>query len=370
MQNAKRFILVRVIDPHVRHADAAEDMDELHSLVTTYGGADIVRVIQHRNSPHPKTFIGTGKALELSEMVKRERIDVVVLDALVNPMQIFNLQKLFWSTRPETEVWDRVGLILNIFYKHAVSAEAKLQIELARMKHMGPRIYGLGETYFSRQGGGIGTRGLGETNIELMKRHWRIQIKKVADQLEKYEQGREQRLKRRQELGLQTVSLVGYTNAGKTTLFNRLANKRKLASDILFATLDSSVGQMYLAPIKKEVLISDTIGFIQNLPPALIQAFKSTLTESIHSRLLLHVIDSSDPKIREKIIAVENILHDLQIEFKDHLYVFNKVDRPSPISQQTLLIDYGRHRPQFISAEKGIGIDDLKKTIATYFGTV
>jgi GTP-binding protein HflX len=228
---------------------------------------------------------------------------------------------------------------------------------------MGPRIYGLGGTVLSRQGGGIGTRGLGETNIELMKRHWRNEMKKVQEKLTKLEADRARKMQHRTEKGFRTISIIGYTNAGKTTLFNRLTKKNKLAEDILFATLDSSIGKIYLPQLKSEVLVTDTIGFIQNLPPQLIQAFKSTLLESIHADLLLHVIDASDPTLHMKIEVVEKVLKDLGIKDKKQLYVFNKTDVIPNLDEENMRQVYEFYQPQFISVVKNSNIDALLFTI-------
>lgn len=261
------------------------------------------------------------------------------------------------------DVWDRVDLILHIFDKHAITTEAKLQIELARMRYMGPRIYGMGFV-LSRQGGGIGTSGIGETNTELMKRHWRNEIKKLTDQLEKLSKAKEMHIEQRKRAGLKTISIVGYTNAGKSSLFNLLTGKHTLVEDVLFATLDSTVGKMYIPKLQKEVLVTDTIGFIRNLPPRLINAFKSTLTESIHADILLHVIDISDPEVDEKIHVVKNILLELGRDNEDVIYVFNKIDAVSVLPEKELCKKYELNSPLFISVKTRIGIPKLQEIIA------
>lgn len=361
----RRFILIDVVPPNITKKQIEENLQELISLVNTFGGGDIIRVIQRRDYPDPSTYIGKGKAQEVLQIVKEEKIDVIVLNSLVDSRQLFNLTKILWTVNPLIQVWDRVDLILHIFDKHAHTAEAKLQIELARMHHMGPRIYGLG-SYMGRQAGGIGTRGIGETNIELMKRHWRNEMKNINDKLKKLAGHREQQLQRRKEIGFKTISIIGYTNAGKTSLFNKLTKKSKLAENILFATLDSNVGKLYLPESQTKLLISDTIGFIQNLPTKLVEAFKSTLMESIHADLLLHVIDVNDPKMQEKILVVENILHELGIDTKQKIYVFNKIDAVPSLNRDELYELYSDYNPQFISVKTGEGIDlliDALKTI-------
>ncbi len=227
---------------------------------------------------------------------------------------------------------------------------------------MGPKIYGMG-MILSRQGGGIGTRGIGETNTELMKRHWRDAIKKTQDTLAKLGANHQRQIEKRREMGMQTVSIVGYTNAGKSSLFNYLTKKKKLVEDALFATLDSTVGEVYIPGLNKKILVSDTIGFIQKLPPKLIDAFKSTLMESVYADVLIHVIDINDPKMKEKIEVVETVLQDLNLHQKK-IYVFNKIDQVgSEIEQlkkvKELLSTYQEYHPQLISVKTGEGIDEL-----------
>ncbi len=357
--NKQRFILLDVVLPNVYKEEAEKNLSEVISLVDTYGGATIVRVIQRKAHPDPSTYIGSGKSQEVAEIVKNEDIDIVVVNSIVNPSQLFNLQKIFWAHNNAIQVWDRVDLILHIFNKHAHTAEAKLQIELASMRHMGPRMYGLGGTLLSRQGGGIGTRGIGETNVERMKRHWRKEMKEVKDKLEKVTRNRERQLENRRREGFKTVSIVGYTNAGKSTLFNLLTRKEKLAADVLFATLDSAVGKLYTKGAYTDILISDTIGFIQNLPPQLIDAFKSTLMESIHADVLLHVIDIADPKMHEKIATVEQILTGLGLDQKSKVYVFNKIDEVNSFDIEAITKRYGEFHPQFVSAQNKDGVEEL-----------
>jgi GTP-binding protein HflX len=361
-----RFILVDVVPPNIRKEEAEKNLTELRSLVDTFGGATVVKVIQRRATPDNHTYVGAGKAQELMTIVKEEKIDLIVLNAIVKPGQLFNLQKMLWPINHQIQVWDRVDLIINIFDKHAHSAEAKLQIKLARMRHMGPRIYGMGMV-LSRQGGGIGTRGLGETNTELMKRHWRNEIKKVQDQLERYQIDRQKQLERRKQLGFKTISIVGYTNAGKTTLFNHLTRKKKKAADELFATLDSNIGNLWMEFERKGLLVSDTIGFIQNLPAKLVDAFKSTLMEAVYTDLLLHVIDASDPEMYTKIYTVENILEELGIADKEKMYVFNKIDKLTKTEILQLLEQYKKYNPQCISASENIGFPELYKAIENVF---
>ena len=273
-----RVVLIDVVDPHLHKEEALKNLQELKSLVATYNGIDVVDIIQHRNRPDKATFIGSGKVDELIQVVENKRINIVVVNAIVNPSVLFNLTQYLWNDHPDIQVWDRFDLILNIFDKHAYTAEAKLQIEIARMYHMGPRIYGLGENYFSRQGGGgTNTKGQGETNIEIMKRHFRNQIRLKKEELNRLALQHQKQIERRKFNNIQSISIVGYTNAGKTSLFNYLTKRNKIVENALFVTLDSVTGKLYLPTAKKEVTITDTIGFIKDLPSSLINSFKSTL---------------------------------------------------------------------------------------------
>lgn len=359
-----RVLPVHIMNPRDDEEKALLIGQEFESLIETLGGVIVERVMQKIAFPDKHTFIGRGKIGEIIELVKEKETDVVVLNAAVKPGQIHNIKVEFEKLHLKTEVWDRIDLILHIFEKHASTTEAKLQIDLARMRYMGPRIYGMGHI-LSNQGGGIGTRGIGETNTELMKRHWRDQMKQVGDQLEKITKSHEKQLENRKRAGFKTVSIVGYTNAGKSSLFNSLTKKNVLAENALFATLDSSVGKLYLPELQKEVLVTDTIGFIRNLPPKLIDAFKSTLMESLHADLLLHVIDASDPEIEEKIRVVQGILKELGRGTENVVYVFNKGDKLDNSRQAEIAEKYDRLNPVFVSVKENKGIDTLISAITT-----
>lgn len=355
-----RFYLVEVITPHRHKDDAIRSFDELESLIATYGGQVIERTIQHRVRPHPASYIGSGKIEFLKGQILAQNIDIVVLNAIVNAGQIFRLERSLWDIKPDIMVWDRVDLILHIFDKHASSTEAKLQIELARLEHLGPRIYGLGGTYFSRQAGGIGTRGLGETNIELMRRQIKDRTKKIRKELNKLAAVKENVIHRRKDQGVTTIALVGYTNAGKTTLFNFLTGKNKITQNSFFTTLDSVLGRLKNNHGNNEMLISDTIGFIEDLPPLLIDAFRSTLLESVNADIILHVVDASDPKMDFKIEAVDRILAELLIDMRKVRMIFNKSDNIPPEKLKYIRDIYTSREPLFISARTGMGIDVLQ----------
>jgi GTPase len=313
-------------------------------------------------------YIGRGKTDEVAGIVKAQKIDAVILNGLIKPGQTFEIKNILVKENPRIQVWDRIDLILHIFAKHANTSEARLQIELAAMRHMGPRIYGMGMV-LSRQGGGIGGRGIGETNTELMKRHWRAQMKKVKDKLDKLSTDRERQLARRERMGLKTVSLIGYTNAGKTSLFNIVTGKKKVSQNALFVTLDSSVGKIKLPLTHAEILISDTIGFINNLPATLIDAFRSTLMESMQANLLIHVIDLSDENIQEKIHTVERVLSNLGMYGKERIYVFNKIDKVEERDRNWAYKAYAKYNPVCISTKTGEGLEDLLQTIERTIST-
>ena len=363
MSKLKKVVIVDVVNPFQKIEEAERNLEEIKSLVATYHGIDVVDVIQHRSHPDKATFIGKGKVEELVSIVNRQKIDIIVVNAIVRPSVLFNLTQYLWNDHPEIQVWDRFDLILNIFDKHAHTAEAKLQIELAQMHHMGPRIYGLGADYFSRQGGGgTNTKGQGETNIEIMKRHFRTQIRLKKEELDHLSLQHQKQIERRKFNNIQSISIVGYTNAGKTSLFNYLTKRNKIVENALFVTLDSVTGKLYLPGLKKEVTISDTIGFIKDLPPSLIDSFKSTLLESINADMILHVIDIKDTEMDQKITIVNNILRELKVHTKKIIYVFNKIDAFKGDAEAFLKKinkTYAVNTPQYISVTTDYGINKL-----------
>ena len=364
------FLLVSMI-PYDRDRQAVNaEIDEAAALITTYGGRVIQVLTQNESHLNQGTYIGKGKVAEIGRLVADNEIDVVVINDNLLSGQLYSLKTLFEHQVANVEVWDRTDLILQIFKQHAKTAEAQLQIKLADTRHKGPELQGMGKQ-MSQQGAGIGTRGMGETNTEIMKRHWKSEIKQIEADLRKLTLSREQQMKHRKRLQLPTISIVGYTNAGKSTLFNRLTRKQNLVEDKPFATLDSSVGKLYLQRAQKEAFVTDTIGFIQNLPTNLIEAFQSTLMETINADLLLQVIDVADPFYPEKIQTVEQILSDLAIGEKARIYVFNKIDSETIKDKQKVIQElektYGDYNPHFISATSGFGLDALISTIETKF---
>lgn len=361
-EEQQKVLLISITPRKLSQEDALKDLQELKSLVEAYGGEVVDLVVQNREIHDKGMYIGRGKMQEAADIIAEKKVNIVVLNTIARPGHLYDMKSFFQKQKPDIEVWDRVDLILEIFSKHARTAEAKLQIELAAMRHMGPRIYGMGMV-MSRQTGGIGGRGIGETNTERMKRHWRDQMKKVQEKLDKITNDREQQLARRQRLGLKTISIIGYTNAGKTSLFNLLSGKKNLVENQLFVTLDSSIGKIFLPALSQDVLLTDTIGFIKNLPARLIDAFKSTLLESLHADLLLHVIDVSDSEMEMKIAVVERILHELNIGSKNRIYVFNKIDRKTKFTKKRVNELYGNYHPQYISVNNNEGIEKLVGTL-------
>lgn len=359
-----RVMLIGLSDPFENKESMFSDFEEVESLVTTYGGKVHAALVQNKTRGNYETFIGRGKVDEAIKTIQDEKIDIVVINVAIKPAQLHALLLAFQKANPQIVVWDRISLILEIFSKHAVTSEAKLQIKFAKMRQMGPRIYGMGME-MSNQAAGIGARGIGETNTELMLRHWRIEKRKIQQELSTLSRQKQDQIDHRKEGGFPTISLVGYTNAGKTTLFNRITGQHDLVENALFATLDSSVNKFYLKSLAHEVYLSDTIGFIKDLPPQLIDAFKSTLLETIHADLIVHVIDSADPHMYEKIKTVEEIFKELKIEMKNVMYVFNKVENNTLIDKEKLAQEFSEFSPCFVSAKSGEGIEELLNSITT-----
>ncbi|MDP2860965.1 MAG: GTPase HflX, partial [bacterium] len=337
-------------------------MEEAKSLVETLGGEVFAATVQKSHRPDNSTFVGPGKAEEIADTIAKEKIDIVVINNLVKPGQLYTLEKIFSRSNLEIKVWDRANLILEIFSLHAHTKEAKLQIDLASLRHMGPKIYGMGYI-LSRQGGGIGTVGVGETNTELMRRHFRDEMKNISKQLSRLSTEKLKQIEKRKSVGFRTAAIVGYTNAGKTLLYNRLTAKENFVADALFATLDSTVGKLQQSSGGENIIVSDTIGFIRNLPPGLIEAFKSTLLESVSADLLLIIVDISDPEFALKLEVVDKILYELGLEKKKRLYVFNKIDKAVSPDRIDAAKRYANLSPLFISAKTGEGVDMLCKKI-------
>ena len=334
-----------------------EHLSELEELADTAGADTLFKFIQHRNRFDPAYYIGKGKAEELAQLVELNDIDLVIFDDDLTSVQVRNLEKLF-----NRKIIDRSGLILDIFALRAKTKEAKTQVELAQLQYMLPRLT-RAWTHLSKQYGGIGTKGPGETQIETDRRLIRNRISHLKEQLKRIESHRETQSKGRQKHI--RISLAGYTNAGKSTLFNLLTTANVFAEDKLFATLDSTTRTLELKSFEK-VLISDTVGFIRKLPPHLVASFKSTLDEVKNADIILHVIDLSHPFYEDHIKIVDDTLKGFGSNSKSELKIFNKVDAIDDKSK----IEYVRNTYKnsvIISAQKGLNIlkliDRLKAVI-------
>jgi GTP-binding protein HflX len=345
----QRAYLVGVVTRD-REASASDgSLDELGLLTETAGSEPVEATLVRRDRPDAALFIGKGKAAEIASSTKALDIDVVVFDNELTPAQQRNLQNLF-----ECDVVDRVAVILDIFAQHASSREGMLQVELAQHRYRLPRLRGRG-IEMSRLGAGINTRGPGETQLETDRRRILDRVRKLESELQELGRGRETRSKARRRSKLSLVSLVGYTNAGKSTLFNLLTGADVLVEDQLFATLDSTVRKVHM-PGGHEILVSDTVGFVRRLPHQLVEAFRSTLEQVNEADLMVHVVDASDPDPDQQITAVRTVLSEIGAADLPELIVVNKIDAADPAAVDRLLALYpgavavsaltgeGRHR--------------------------
>ncbi|HLF93631.1 MAG TPA: GTPase HflX [Planctomycetota bacterium] len=355
----ERALLVGTVDPgtNLRHVDP---LDELTRLAETAGAVVVDALIQKRERPDPRTYIGSGKADELSRRAAQDKIDCVIFDNELSPAQVQNLEKDIGC-----KVLDRTELILDIFATHARSYQAKLQVELAQLEYTLPRISKLGAHITTEQqaggGAGIGMRGPGEKQIESDRRLARRRISVLRREMKQVEERKRREVSAR-TVDNTTVSLVGYTNAGKSTLMNGLTKAGVLVEDRLFSTLDTRTRIWTLGGGVK-VLLSDTVGFIRNLPHDLVASFHATLEEVAQADLLLHVVDASHPQADEQIRAVESVLAELKCAQKPALLLFNKVDRfRDPVEKEMLL----RRFPESIaiSARSGEGLDELTRRVS------
>ncbi len=344
----------------VKQKTYKEHLEELEFLTQTAGAEVVGKFYQERENIDSKYFIGRGKAQEIAERVEKEDVDLVIFENALSPTQIRNLEKLI-----ECKVIDKPALILDIFASNARTAEAKTQVELAQLQYLLPRLTRQW-THLSKQLGGIGTKGPGETQIETDRRLINTRIAVLKDKLKKIEEQR--KTQRQQRLNFIRLALVGYTNAGKSTLLNVLTDADVYVEDKLFATLDTSTRLLKKINQKKiphQVLISDTVGFIRNLPHDLIESFKSTLAEVIESDILIHIIDISSESFEEQIKVVDETLQELYNEPKPVIMVFNKVDKLDDDDRQHLINNLRISYPEavFISAYKGINLNSLEEKI-------
>ncbi len=347
----ERALLIGIYGGDTLREQAEEYIDELEMLALTAGAQTVDKVLQNRMHPDPASYIGKGKLRELKMLVDELGIDVLIFDDDLSPTQIRNVEK-----ETQSKVLDRSGLILDIFASRAKTSAAKTQVELAQLQYLLPRLTRFW-THLSRQKGGIGTKGPGETQIETDRRLIGRRIAVLKEKLEKLDRQRTTQRKGRKEMT--RAALVGYTNAGKSTLMNTLTETEVLAENRLFATLDSTVRRLELD--SHNVLLSDTVGFIRKLPHNLIESFKSTLDEVREADILLHVVDATAPSVEEYIEVVDQTLKELGTEGKKKLLIFNKIDALPPEDLSRMK----RVWPEalFVSAERGIGLSKLKDRV-------
>ncbi|MFC2470750.1 MAG: GTPase HflX [Lachnoanaerobaculum gingivalis] len=334
--------------------DTKESMKELAELVDTAGATVLDSIIQSRERIHPGSYIGKGKIEEVKDRVIELGATGVVCDDELTPAQLRNLEDLL-----DTKVMDRTMVILDIFAKRATTSEGKIQVELAQLKFSSARLVGL-RSSLSRLGGGIGTRGPGEKKLEMDRRLIHERISQLKVELKKVENHRELIRKSRDENLAFNVAIVGYTNAGKSTLLNKLTDANILAEDKLFATLDPTTRKLKLGS-GQEILVTDTVGFIRKLPHHLIEAFKSTLEEAKYANLLIHMVDASNEEASSQMLVVYDTLRSLDVVDKDIITVFNKTD----LMEENMELPRDFHADKILkmSAKTGEGIEDLKKTV-------
>lgn len=350
-QETERVILVGVSQ---QDGDDAEDsVAELAELVETAGAVVVGTLIQKRENIHPGTYVGTGKVFELEELIEETGATGIVCDDELSPAQLKNLEEAL-----KTKVMDRTLIILDIFVARASTSEGKIQVELAQLKYRLSRLSGLGRS-LSRLGGGIGTRGPGEKKLEMDRRLINSRVAQLNRELKEVQRHREVNRQQRKRSRIPVVAVVGYTNAGKSTLLNHLTNAEVLEEDKLFATLDPTTRILELTNNQK-VLMTDTVGFIRKLPHHLIDAFRSTLEEAKYADIILHVVDASNPQMDKQMYIVYDTLRNLEVEGKKIITAFNKTDR---IGQPEPLHDFRAERTVHISAKYGDGLEDLKNIL-------
>ena len=333
-----------------------EDFTEFKTLVQSAGVYIEGTISGTRSTPDSKYFIGTGKLEEVRLLVQATKANVAIFNHSLSPSQARNLEKVL-----QCRVLDRTGLILDIFAQRAKTFEGKLQVELAQLNYMATRLV-RGWTHLERQKGGIGLRGPGETQLETDRRLLRGRIEHINNKLDKVRQQREQNRNARRKVAIPTVSFVGYTNAGKSTLFNQLLNEHVYAADKLFATLDPTLRGMHIPDVGKVIFV-DTVGFIRHLPHDLVEAFKATLEETASSDLLLLVIDLSDPEYRAKLDQVELVLSEIGADKLPIIQVYNKIDNITGFQPKVEYNDAGLITKVFVSAQGNLGLDLLRKAV-------
>lgn len=356
-QADERVILVGVA--YQENDDTEQSMDELCELAKTAGAMTVGRMIQNREAPHPGTYLGKGKIEELKQLIWEEDATGIICDDELSPAQLANLQDML-----ETKVMDRTLIILDIFAQRASTREGKIQVELAQLRYRATRLTGLGRS-LSRLGGGIGTRGPGEKKLEVDRRLIRDRISQLKQELSAVERHRDVARGQRSKNPIPVVAIVGYTNAGKSTLLNQLTGANVLEEDKLFATLDPTTRNLKL-PSGQEILLTDTVGFIRKLPHHLIQAFRSTLEEAKYADLILHVVDASNPQRDVHMHVVYDTLNQLEVGDKPIVTLFNKMDRIEA-DEKAYLKDFRAEKTLYISARNQMGFEEVQDTIEEIF---
>ena len=350
-ETQERVILVGVSTGE--HDDTQKSLDELEELAATAGAVTVGRVIQNLEQIHPGTYVGKGKLDEIKDLLWETEATGIICDDELSPIQLGNMEDVL-----DTKVMDRTLIILDIFASRASTNEGKIQVELAQLKYRQSRLTGLGKS-LSRLGGGIGTRGPGEKKLEVDRRLIRDRIAQLNRELKDVKRHREVTREQRNRNKIPVIAIVGYTNAGKSTLLNTLTGAGVLEEDKLFATLDPTTRNLKL-PSKQEVLLTDTVGFIRKLPHHLIEAFRSTLEEAKYADIILHVVDASNPQVDEQMHIVYETLTNLEVKDKPIITAFNKQDK---VEGESILRDFRADYVVRISAKHGIGLDELQNVI-------
>lgn len=362
LEHAERIMLVSVMlsssytgTNELREQQFKAACTEAAELVHATGGKLVCSETAKRDKAHSALFVGTGKAEELAQVVQQNNIELVIFNHELSPTQERNLEKIL-----QCRVLDRVGLILAIFAQRAQSQEGKLQVELAQLSHLSSRLV-RGYKHLQSQKGGIGLKGPGETQLETDRRLIQTKITQLRHQLDNVKKQRETRRKARLQGNIKTFAIVGYTNAGKSTLFNRLTKSDVLAKDQLFATLDTTARRLYLNP-EASIILTDTVGFVQDLPHKLVSAFSATLEETALADVLLHLVDASDPELERKIQDVNDVLAEIKADKIPQILVYNKIDLlPQAEQSAGCLRDLQQQITAVrVSASSGAGLDDLR----------